>query len=338
VIRYVTEADATGGAEVYLARLARHFGGDVLSVGPLPEATRALLHGLAVREVDRPRGRTDLRALAALARALRGTELVHVVANEPANNRYAMAAARLARVPYVVTLQAAGGTYPGLRRHYAGAAAALAVSRETAALVEGLGVPCAVVPNGVDLPPRPVPVRDRAPLRVGTLARLSYEKGLDVLLDAARDVPGIDLHVGGDGPLRAELERRGGATFHGRVDAGAFLADLDAFALPSRAEGLPFALLEAMAYGLPCVGTAVGDVPEALRDCGIVVPPADPAALAAALRDLTDAATRRALGAAARRRVEERYDARVMYAATASAYAAARARRRRRGPARPPAR
>jgi glycosyltransferase involved in cell wall biosynthesis len=339
VIRYVTEADVTGGAEGYLARCAKHFGGDVVSSGPLPDGTRALLAGIEVREVARPRGKTDVGRLLRLTRALRGADLVHVIANEPANNRHAMAAALLARVPYVVTVQAPGPAHRTLAPLYRRAAVVVGVSRETEGIARDLGArDVRLVANGVDLPPL-ARRTDHTPLRVGVLGRLAPEKGLDVLLAATRDVEGIEVHVGGDGPLRAELERAGGATFHGQVEGAAFLAGLDVFCLPSRSEGLPFALLEAMAHGLPCVATAVGDVPEALSGAGLVVPPGDVRALARALHELAGNPLRRkALGQAARQRVEERYTADVMLSATADAYDAARARHRRRGPVRPPAR
>jgi glycosyltransferase involved in cell wall biosynthesis len=344
VIRYVTEADASGGAEVYVARLAAAFESDVVSAGPLPEATRALLRDVPVREVARVSGKKDVLRLLAFARALRGAGVVHVNANEPANNRYAMAAALLARVPYVVTLHAPGALSGDaqdavLARLYRGAAAVIGVSQETAALVtESFGADAVVIPNGVALPP-PVARDTAGRVRVGYLGRLSPEKGIDVLLAATRDLD-VDVEVAGDGPLAGDVAASH-ANSHGAVaDPAAFLAGIDVFVLASRTEGLPFALLEAMASGLPCVATAVGDVPEALDGVGIVVAPDDPVALRAAIDVLArDPLRRKELGAAARARVEERYAEAVMLDRTAAVYAAAGpAPRRRPGPAPRPGR
>jgi glycosyltransferase involved in cell wall biosynthesis len=99
------------------------------------------------------------------------------------------------------------------------------------------------------------------------------------------------------------------------------LESLDIFCLPSRWEGLPFALLEAMMAGLPCVAARVGDVPEALGAAGALVPPDDLESLIEAVRDLVRSpARRRELGAAAHARAVERYSVDRMVAETADVY------------------
>ena len=104
----------------------------------------------------------------------------------------------------------------------------------------------------------------------------------------------------------------------GWIDAqarGAELAKASVFCLPSHAEGLPMALLEAMAARKAVVASSVGGVPEALRDGdnGMLVPPRDSAALAAALaRVLGDAALRARLGSRARATIEQHYSTEVM--------------------------
>ncbi|MBI1962447.1 MAG: glycosyltransferase, partial [Candidatus Rokubacteria bacterium] len=119
----------------------------------------------------------------------------------------------------------------------------------------------------------------------------------------------------GDGPERAALEARAAALgVAGRLhvtgattDVTGCLAAADVVAAPSRTEGMGRALVEAMALGLPVVGAAVGGIPAVIVDgeCGRLVPPEDPAALARALVDLgRDEALRRKLGAAAIRRAE----------------------------------
>jgi len=133
---------------------------------------------------------------------------------------------------------------------------------------------------------------------VGSLAQLY--KGPDVLIEAtARCVQaGLDLTVVivGEGKFRkalmAQAERAGLASriqFRGQVTPGEpvrrILDTADLFVLPSRTEGLPRALIEAMARGLPCIGSAVGGIPE-LLDAGELVPAGDPAALAARIQEV----------------------------------------------------
>lgn len=122
---------------------------------------------------------------------------------------------------------------------------------------------------------------------VGYLGRLSEEKGLTYLLDAAtelRDAPvPVKLLLIGDGPERSALEQlvrvRGLESmviFAGfQTDIEYWLPALDSFVLPSLTEGTPMALLEAMAVGVPVVATAVGGVPMVVTDGvnGLLVPP-----------------------------------------------------------------
>jgi glycosyltransferase involved in cell wall biosynthesis len=155
------------------------------------------------------------------------------------------------------------------------------------------------------------------------LGRLSPEKGYDVLLEAvaalSRDLA-VRLVLVGDGAARGDLERRArGSDLAGRVrflgwrdDPWACLGAADMLVQPSRREGLPVALLEAMAVGLPVVATRVGAVGEVLDDghVGRLVEPGDAGALAHAIGDLVaDATDRRALGERARERVDAHYDA-----------------------------
>jgi len=190
-----------------------------------------------------------------------------------------------------------------------------------------------LVYHGIDLdglPPPPArPPRDGRdptdPVRFLTVARAVPKKGLDVLLKALTRLP-ADLHWRlvhvGDGierPRLEELARRLGLAarveFRGarpRDAVVAALAEADLFVLPARVapdgdrDGLPNVLLEAAALALPLLTTPVSAIPEFVRDGieGVLVPPEDEAALAAALADLArDPARRRRLGGAARRRV-----------------------------------
>jgi glycosyltransferase involved in cell wall biosynthesis len=159
-------------------------------------------------------------------------------------------------------------------------------------------------------------------LVVGTAGRLSPEKGFGVLVEAAAIVARANPDVGfihfGDGPLRAGLTARIAAlglerrfALAGfRIDVRLLLPGLDLFALPSYIEGLPVAVLEAFAAGLPLVATAVGGTPEVVEDgvSGRLVPAGDPAALSEAIaRLLADPHARRAMGRRGRARVLERF-------------------------------
>jgi glycosyltransferase involved in cell wall biosynthesis len=170
-------------------------------------------------------------------------------------------------------------------------------------------------------------------LSVGKLLR---QKGHVFLIDAlaAFEDPHAVVLVAGEGDLRPELEARIAARGLGdrlrllgiRHDIPELLAAADAFVLPSLWEGLPMALLEAMASGLPVLATEVSGTREVVEPgvSGLLVPPGDVDRLAAGLRELlriarTPEATR-AMGRAARQRVVERYGVRAQAAAHAALY------------------
>ncbi len=151
----------------------------------------------------------------------------------------------------------------------------------------------------------------------GGVGRLTAAKGFEHLIEAvaAAEDPRLELALAGDGPLRADLEalaRRLGigrrVRFLGRRDhLERIYPAFDVFVLSSLREGSPNVLFEAMACGVAAVATEVGGVPEIVEHdgCGLLVPAADPAAIADALGRLAgDPALRSRLGAAARARVE----------------------------------
>lgn len=155
---------------------------------------------------------------------------------------------------------------------------------------------------------------------VTTVANMRWTKDYPTLLRAAVAVTARHPHVrflaAGQGPLesdiRAEAKSLGlGERFRilGYVnDTAAVLSASDVFVLASRVEGLPIALLEAMAIGLPVVATAVGGTPKVITERveGHLVPPGQPEALAAAIGEVTsDSDGRRAMGAAAAQRVRD---------------------------------
>lgn len=194
----------------------------------------------------------------------------------------------------------------------------------------GLGVPperCRIVYNGVDPPASPSPPpRDGAGSDrwvIGCIGRLCVQKGQDVLADAApgilREDPRIHLVIVGDGPLRSRLENRlrewiagGRVRLRPQVserEIPGILDGLDLLVMPSRWEGLPYGLLDAMAHGLPVVASRVGGIAEMIADGveGVLAPPEDVGALEDAVRRCArDPEGRKKMGAAARRRVAGR--------------------------------
>lgn len=184
-----------------------------------------------------------------------------------------------------------------------------------------------VAPLGIDpsvFAPRPF--RDApAPFEIICVGRLAAVKAQHVLVAAvdrlAREGRDVRLRLVGDGPDRADLERNVAArSLGGRVVFEGWLnqervrelyARADIFALASFAEGVPVVLMEAMAMEIPCVATTVNGIPELIRDGvdGLLVAPSDEEELARAVAALMDdAALRRRLGEAGRRRVLEKYD------------------------------
>lgn len=133
------------------------------------------------------------------------------------------------------------------------------------------------------------------PVRIITVGSMEQVyKGIDVLLDAVTELKtsnrNITVTIVGDGKHRAELEQQAKSAgidnevrFVGHVAAGETVRNLldeaSLFVLASRTEGLPRSMIEAMARGLPCIGTAVGGIPELLPSQDLV-PPNDPHSLA----------------------------------------------------------
>ena len=189
--------------------------------------------------------------------------------------------------------------------------------------------PLETLHHGLDPAALPIPGRDgvRAELGipedapvVGSVANFKAAKDHATLLRAAAQVrqaiPSVRFVLVGQGPLEAETRRLAGqlgldqtVVFAGfRTDATRLMAGFDAFALSSTYEGLPIALIEAMAVGCPAVVTRVGGTPEVVTDGvhGFLVPPRDPAALAAGLtRLLGDRTLRDGLGEAAAARAQD---------------------------------
>jgi glycosyltransferase involved in cell wall biosynthesis len=312
----------------------------VITLAPPPHgalASEFVARGVAIHGV--PKGPSfDLRLIARLARLLRDERVDVVHTHNPQPLAYGAAAGRLARTAVVHTKHGVNpdrGRRLWLRRlggHLAHAY--VAVSPATADVArDNRECPARrlhVIANGVDLDayaPDAVARREtRAELRVpaeafllGTVGRVSIEKDHALLVRAAGPLlgPRVRLVIAGDGAelanLRAEVKRyEPWVILTGvRRDVPRVLAALDAFVLSSRSEGLPLALLEAMACGLPSVATNVGGVADVLDhgSAGRLVPPRDEEALRRSLEALmADPAAARELGERARERAR-RYDA-----------------------------
>lgn len=285
------------------------------SDGPLCE--RLAKHGIAVSIVPMRR-RTDRGACAALQRLVADDAPGLVHTHGALAGILGREAARASGVRHLHTMHGLG-VLDELRaetrwwrrlklRHYIAqearlnheSAAVIAVARavgETAIALRH--VPAArlhVIPNGVV--PAAAPARlDIAAARIVFIGRLHREKGVHLLPAAIAAVRAVIPHARlvliGDGPERAALRRafstRGvgdAVDWRGELtDIAPVLAEASCLVAPSRAEGLPYVLLEAMARGIPCVASAVGGTPDLIvhgRD-GVLVPPDDVDALSGAL-------------------------------------------------------
>jgi glycosyltransferase involved in cell wall biosynthesis len=324
-VTWVIDSATYGGAEACVVQLVRglpELRRTVVCTTPAPDrlVTALLAAGAAVELAPPVRAGTGPD----LARDL-DADLVHVNMTDPATCGPALGTAVLSGIPTIADVHMTGVTDPGLTWAYQACAAVVARSRPVADLLAAAhGVDPVVVRNGVPVGPAARPGTGR-PLRVRAVGRLTAQKGHDLLIEAVRTLPGIEVTVAGEGRDRDALVAAAAGLpvrFAGHVeDVPGFLAGADVFCLPSRAEALPLALLEAVVAGLPCVATDVGDIAAELGDLVVLVPPEDPGALAAALAGLAaDPERRRRLGERARAEGVRRFDERHTLAAVRAVY------------------
>ena len=295
--------------------------------GPLLERTRAA--GIAARPWQ-ARGDLDVLAAWNAMRLLRGFAPQVVHCHDARAHAVGVIAARAAGVPVVVVSRRVavpprGGLLSRLKYRLP-VDRYLCVSHAVAATLRAAGVPdarLAIVPDGVPSSP----LKARSSLRalagvptdapvVVTVAALTPEKRHVDLLDAAVRVrsalPSVHFVWLGDGPCRADLERRREALgltryvhmMGFREDAASMLADATVAALASEHEGIGTSLIEAQSAGVPVVATRVGGIPEVVWDggTGLLVNPHDPAALGAALLALLTSPIREEMSVVARAR------------------------------------
>ena len=236
------------------------------------------------------------------------TDVIHT--HNPLVHHYGVLSARLAGVPVAVNTFHGPGNLTGFGRAQMIFDASCLWSDRIVPCCEAVGThlrhvtlvaqrKLTVIPNGIPLE-RFRAIRTRAndgDFVIGSVGRLVPVKDHQSLLEAlalfCREEPRARLEILGDGPLRSSLEQTARdlgignkVVFHGwSLDVPGFLSRLDTFVLCSLSEGLPLTMVEAMAAGLPVVGTSVGAIPELVRaaKCGWLSSPGDPGQLAAAL-------------------------------------------------------
>lgn len=336
---------AQGGAETQLLRLAlglqaRGWRVSVLSMLPLTGLSDALIDaGIPTESLGIRRGTVSPLDLARATAALRRHAPDALVSFTLPANLLGRLAGRAAGVPAIVTsfrsVRLGGRARRMLLRATAGLDAATTTNSRLAAeqlARDGLVSPATVrvIPNGLDLP-APVPAAGAAAARATlgvpdgaflwlAVGRLDTPKDYPTLLRALAALPSdAHLRIAGEGPERAALEalvaehdlgsRVGLPGF--RSDVAELLAAADALVLSSAWEGLPNAVMEALAAARPVVATDVGGVRELVHhgESGFVVPPRDSVKLAEAMRRLMrlPAAERAAMGERGREHMRANY-------------------------------
>ena len=360
LLLFITELNI-GGAERIVEQLATRLPRDRYDVKVAclyaPEAVGADIRaaGIPVIHLDM-RSKLDLRAPYRLFRLLREQNIHILHAHLFHANLLAATIGRLAQTPAIIatrhSVEMGGGHREWINRLVRSSRdAVVTVSREVyEAEARRSGIDpgkLVMIPGGVKISDFDEVdqvlvkrLRDEWGIQpesylIGTVGRFVEPKGYIYLLDTLVRLRGQTSEVKallvGGGALRPAMEEKAEALglsdsviFTGiRRDVPEILALLDVFVLPSLWEGLPIALLEAMAAGLPVVATRVGGVPEVVVDgvTGLLVPPRDPGALSEAVLTLLQAPDlRRKMGQAGQERVREHFSVERMVKQTEDLY------------------
>lgn len=350
-IAHVLGSFEVGGAEQVVLNLVKHQINDGHEVFAFSlangrtEVNEPKLKAAGAVTLHAPkRGRVDPTLPFRLRTMLKDLEVDVVHTHNPLPAVYGPPAARMAGLPCVHTKHGANEASRSsswLRRVGQNMASALiSVSEETArqAKSQGEHAPIIdVIENGIPLASFAPNAQLRAEVRrelsipddavvIGTVGRLSEVKNQPLLVRAVAPLlnAGVRLAVVGEGEFRPNVEaaiRECGVSEHvhllgQRLDAPRVLTAFDVFALSSDSEGLPMVLPEAMTSGLPVVSTAVGGIPDVIKEgsTGYLVPKGDEVAMRGRLAELVNnGELRRRLGAAAREDALGRYSSQRMH-------------------------
>lgn len=360
-VMYFTDSLLFGGTEQMLLTLMQ--GLDRSRWKPLlahypsrqlePLLARAQSTGIETIAVPPLRGREGLRHLPDFVRLLRSKApaVFHAHLTMPLACKFGLFGAALARVSAVIATEhlfvnipyrhsrwVERLVAPGVHRYIA---VSYQIANELRRALPFMSPKLRVVHNGIPIEQFAAARGETRQSRVVlTVARLTQQKGIQYLLRAAAQIPDADFWIAGDGPdcesLQADAAELGVANrvkFLGySQDVTPLLRRAELFVLPSLFEGLPVSVLEAMAAGVPVIATDVGGTREEIQSgqTGILVPPADPDALAAAISGLLrdpDLALR--MAAQAQIRVRQEFSVETMVARTTEIYDTVLARRGR---------
>ena len=363
-VLYVSEAPIYGGAERYLITLAEgldrsDFDIEMAISDQAPTQLREALQDLHIPTVTLApiKGKTDIKGIMrhmACFKARR-PHIVHFNLSNPLHGQYAMLAARMAKTPTkVATLHLPPrNTTPTRRGRF--------FERQTICSLDKLIAVCHssrelfvnhfginknntdVVYNGIDTETfdkdvsshPPVTLKKENEILIGTVGRLSKQKGFDILLQAMPEVlaqtPHARLAIAGEGPEEEKLKTQcktlgleNQVDFLGmRADIPALLQAFDLFVLPSRYESFPISILEVMAASKPIVTTHVDGIPESVieGETGLLVPPENAEALSKAITTLLkNSVLRTQMSIQARTRVESFFSLKQMVQNTQAIY------------------
>jgi glycosyltransferase involved in cell wall biosynthesis len=338
-VAFLTTGLGRGGAENQLRQVAERLcarGWRVRVISMLPAPPGGAPAGLPVHSLEMRRGRPSAGAVARLLRLLAGDRPEVLVTFMLHANVLGRLAGRLLGVPVVASIRTSEHSVARAWMERATERLGAVTTTNSALVAQSLarrGVVRAhrlrVVPNGIDCGGGPAGNGAALRAQLGAapgdfvwmaVGRLEAPKDYPLLLAAmARLRTPARLWIAGDGSLRDVLRERCAALGLGdrvrflgqRDDVHALLRAADALVLSSAWEGMPNAVMEAMAAGRPVVATRVGGVGELVREdvTGAIVPAGDPAALAHAMERMMSlpAAAREAMGRAGHRVVDEQF-------------------------------